>query len=83
MIGIKYKGHDESYDCARILELFYDDHEIVILEDENNEKKSETEEPVSFEAVLENTRFEFDSKIINETKVYDTEGQLTFLVKDH
>ncbi len=78
MIGIKYEGHDESYDCARIIELFYDAHEVVIV-DENADFEANTNSVL--EAIIENKRYDEDDNIINESKVFDRLGKLVYTSK--
>lgn len=78
MIGIKYIGHDESYDCARIMELFYDEHEVELLVENNGSKPTEYN---IYEAVLENKRYEENDSVINETQVFDSMGHLQFTSK--
>jgi len=69
MIGIKYIGHEEAYDCDLIVDLFFDKSEYCEL-------KSESEGTMSFDYIIENERTLFEEGILNESRVYDASRTL-------
>ncbi|MBN2898849.1 MAG: coproporphyrinogen dehydrogenase HemZ [Clostridia bacterium] len=71
MVGVKIIGHDDVYECALIVDLFYDKTAYQVITD------SEVTE--HFEHIIENEYIEIPTGMRLETRILDDKGHVTYV----